>query len=96
MEFVLGWIVLSIAVGAVAARKDRSGFGWFLLAIVISPLIAIVFLIAAGEGNVTRCPLCAERVKAKAQICPHCHSELQSPGEIIIEGRAPPRSRWRG
>jgi hypothetical protein len=93
MEIFLLWFGLSIAIGAVAAGKDRSGFGWFVLSLVISPLLAGLFLLLVGDGRSSRCPYCAERVKAAARICPHCKSELVQ-GEIVIEGQKP-SSRWR-
>jgi hypothetical protein len=49
MELVLVWIALSIAIGIGARRRyARNGLGWFLLALVISPLIAVAFLLAVG------------------------------------------------
>ncbi len=40
-------LVLSVLVGMFAARRrNRSGFGYFLLAILISPLLAFLILLA--------------------------------------------------
>lgn len=41
------WLILSIVVGVWASRKGRSGFGWFVLAILFSPLLAGLFLAAS-------------------------------------------------
>lgn len=46
MEIVLFWLVLAIIVGVAANTRGRSGFGWFLLAAIISPLIAGLLLLA--------------------------------------------------
>jgi len=46
MEIVIGWLMFAIIVGVSANSRGRSGFGWFVLAMVISPLIAILFLLA--------------------------------------------------
>jgi hypothetical protein len=46
-RIILWWFVLAIVVGVSANLRGRSGPGWFLLAVVISPLIAGLFLIAA-------------------------------------------------
>jgi hypothetical protein len=44
MIFFLTWTALSAAVGLFASvRRNRSGFGWFLIAFIISPIIAGVF-----------------------------------------------------
>jgi len=41
---VIIWFVLAIVIGVAAQRRDRSGFGWFLLAILLSPLIVGILL----------------------------------------------------
>ena len=47
MLFVVGvWLSLACLVGGAAAARGRSGFGWALLAVLISPLFAILLLIA--------------------------------------------------
>jgi uncharacterized membrane protein YhdT len=40
--FVLFWLFFAIIVGVVASIRGRSGFGWFLLSCIISPLLAII------------------------------------------------------
>ncbi len=43
------WIILSIIVGVKASRQyQRDGFGWFMLSIFISPLLAFLLLKAFG------------------------------------------------
>lgn len=86
MEILLIWMVLAVIVGLIAPAKDRSGFGWFLLAVVLSPLIAGLLLLVVGDSRTARCPHCAERIKATARICPHCRTDLAPAGKIIIEG----------
>lgn len=81
------WLICAAAVGLLAKKKDRSGPGWLLLAIVISPLLALVFLIVAGDGNTRRCPHCAEKIKMAAKICPHCRSEV-TPLPVTLDGTA--------
>ncbi len=44
MEFFLFWLILSIVAGAYANSKNRSGFGWFLLSILLSPIITLIIL----------------------------------------------------
>ncbi|WP_439372941.1 hypothetical protein [Bradyrhizobium sp. DASA03120] len=44
MIFFLTWTAFSVAVGLFASvRRNRSGFGWFLIAFIVSPVIAGVF-----------------------------------------------------
>jgi hypothetical protein len=54
MEFFFFWLVLSILAGAYANSKKRSGFGWFLISIVLSPIIS--FIILAILANKTTAP----------------------------------------
>ena len=39
MELLVFWLLLSAAIGAAAASKGRSGIGFFLLSLILSPLI---------------------------------------------------------
>ena len=43
------WLGLSVLVGALASGKNRSGFGWFILSCLLSPLIGAIALAIAGE-----------------------------------------------
>jgi hypothetical protein len=40
MELFLFWFGLAIVVGVIAGSRGQNGFGKFLLAVVISPLLA--------------------------------------------------------
>jgi hypothetical protein len=44
MELILFWFVVSLLVAVFASSRNRSGFGWFLLSLIISPLITFIFL----------------------------------------------------
>ena len=43
---VLGWLIFAVVVGCVATAKNRNFFGWFLLSFPITPLFAMLALIA--------------------------------------------------
>jgi tRNA(Ile2) C34 agmatinyltransferase TiaS len=88
MEWIVLWFMLAIVAGVIAANKGRSGFGFFLLAIVLSPLIGIIAA-AAAKSNVTNiekeqiesgdartCPHCAEVIKLAAKVCKHCGRDV--------------------
>ena len=92
MEWLLFWIGLAVIVGVGANTRGRSGFGWFILAILISPIIAGLLVLALGPAraspspqaqqlvqNLTRraCPYCAEPVLPEARFCPHCRTAIQ-------------------
>lgn len=43
---VFFWLGFSVAVAMFASiRRNRSGFGWFLLSLLISPLLSVIFLL---------------------------------------------------
>lgn len=90
MEIVLFWVGGSIAVGVGASSRGRSGFGWFVLSLLISPLLALIVLALmpnlaekaaalASQPSVdthVKCPDCAELVRKEAKVCKHCGCKL--------------------
>jgi hypothetical protein len=54
MDFFIAWIVVAIIVGVVANSRGRSGFGWFVLAVVVSPVIAFLLVIVLPRRNMSR------------------------------------------
>jgi hypothetical protein len=51
MEIVFFWLALSAIVAIAANTRGRHPGGWFLLAVVLSPLIAGLLLVALPRGN---------------------------------------------
>ena len=45
MEIFLGWLIFSIIIGVGASGRGRNGFGWFVLAVAISPILALILLV---------------------------------------------------
>lgn len=92
MQTVIFWFLAAVVVGVIAGSKGRSGFGWFVLAVLISPLLAGILVLVLGRpgGAVAvangadqpnadthvRCPDCRELVLRDARKCKHCGSGL--------------------
>lgn len=84
------WFLLAVAVGFLAGNRGRSAFGWFVLAMLLSPLIGFIFVLIAadlskegqarnatpGATSHVRCPACAEWVLPEASVCKHCGGPL--------------------
>jgi hypothetical protein len=80
------WLGGSVVVGIIAGAKGRFGFGYFVLSLLLSPVL--IGLLALGlpaiqDKDVTvedvispkthvRCPDCRELVRADARKCKHC------------------------
>lgn len=90
------WLGFSIAVAVAADNRGRSSIGWFFLALLISPLLAGLFLLAssnlknqppAGEDATIdtgkACPRCAETVKTAAQVCRFCGHEFLADADAV-------------
>lgn len=89
MGFVFFWLLFAVLVGFFANNKGRSGFGFFLLSLLLSPLIGFIIALlvkpelkvveqkAIEQGDSKKCPECAEIVKAEAKICRHCRYQFK-------------------
>jgi hypothetical protein len=51
MSYLIGWILFSAVVGVGAKTSGRGGGNWFLLSLLISPLLAGLFLLASPRKN---------------------------------------------
>jgi hypothetical protein len=89
MSIAIIWLFFAVLVGIYASRQGRSGLGWFLLATVISPLLAILLCLALGPLKTSanspsmpspathvKCPDCRELVLHDARVCKHCGAKL--------------------
>ena len=84
------WIVFSFIVALLADKWHHSGFKYFFISLLLSPLVGIIFLLFSGKksdalekeqiinNKLTKCPFCKELVKPDAIKCKHCGSDIAS------------------
>lgn len=88
MLLIFAYLSFAVVAGIIAGSRGRSGFGYFALSLVVSPLIGIILAVAlpnlrpsierAAELADTRdCPHCAERIKKAASICRFCGRDVE-------------------
>jgi hypothetical protein len=78
---IIAWLLLSLAVGLYAAnQRGRSAGGFFVLAVLLSPVVALIWAAVASpvpeNMNMKRCSQCAEWVKRDAVKCRFCGSAV--------------------
>lgn len=86
MDAILFWFFFSVVVAIIASNRGRSGFGWFLLSAVISPLLSLILVLVLKNLSVqviepsptthVKCPDCREFVLKDAKVCKHCGCKL--------------------
>lgn len=57
MEIVIIWLLLALIPAYIAGQKGRSAIGFFALAILLSPLIALIIVVLIGSKKETAAPV---------------------------------------
>lgn len=50
-SLLIFWVIFAVIVAIAANSRGRSAIGWFLLAILISPLLALIAVLVIGPGS---------------------------------------------
>jgi hypothetical protein len=64
MELILLWVVFAVVVGIAAGVRGRSGFGWFILSLLLSPLIGLILVLVLPNKAALRAVEAANREAA--------------------------------
>lgn len=85
------WLTLVVAVAVWAHNKGLSGWGYFFLGLVATPLLSLAIVgttdtnrkrldeLALRSGHYKRCFMCADLARITAIRCPHCSADLSNP-----------------
>lgn len=57
MEFFIFWLVFAIIVGVMASKRQRSGFLYFLLSMLLSPLLIGILVLVLGNAKPVPLPV---------------------------------------
>ncbi|MGY3443473.1 hypothetical protein [Bradyrhizobium sp. USDA 4473] len=95
-----GWVIFAIIVAIAANSTGRNGLGWFVLAVIISPLLAFVLLVGMPTRTSDSGPTWMEKHEGKARTCPFCAEYIQPTAivrkhygrDLITEGAKPERT----
>ena len=43
------WILMSVGIGAIAAKNGRNFLGWTALSLLLSPIVGLIAVLIAGK-----------------------------------------------
>ena len=69
------WLAFSLIPPVVASKRGRRGVEWFIIGILISPVIATIVVVAMKDLSKKRCEACGVQIPVAAHICPFCKAK---------------------
>lgn len=78
MEVFLFWLVLSILVAVYANGRGKSGVLYFILAVLLSPLLGFLIALISGDDSKKKCSNCGQNIDKSAKICPFCKADINA------------------
>lgn len=79
MELVAFWLIGAIVVGVIASNYGRTGFGWFMLSLILSPLICGILVLALGKTG----QAAASRDESGERVSPDTHVRCPDCRELV-------------
>lgn len=76
MEIFLFWLVLSILVAIFANNRGKSGALYFLLSVLLSPLLGFLIALVSGDNSKMKCSNCGQKIDINAKVCPFCNEKM--------------------
>lgn len=83
------WFLCALGAGIVASSKGRSGFGWFLLSLLLFGILGLLIVglmpslnkpaaVALSDDRERfACPACRELILKGAEVCRFCGTNLK-------------------
>ncbi|MEG3641388.1 zinc ribbon domain-containing protein [Magnetococcus sp. PR-3] len=105
--FLIAWIAGTFMATSAASSKGMSGALWFALALLFSPLLALLAVAAHGSNQATQgkllkheygytdCPSCMRAIDSKAAYCGHCGRGIEQKQAAKPTTVPPPRAQDR-
>jgi hypothetical protein len=79
-DFLIYWAIGAAVVGLIASSRGKGFLGFFLLSVLLSPIIGLLIALFSGDGQKRApCWQCKESVVVGALKCAHCGAELVWP-----------------
>lgn len=90
MEILIISLIFAAIPALIAPSKGRSAFGWFLIGVLISPLLAFLLVVLlpnkkeeqaraqekAEKAQRRPCPRCGEGIMYNATLCRFCQTPV--------------------
>jgi hypothetical protein len=80
MEILILWFIGSVIVGVIASANQRAGFGYFILSLLLSPLLVGLIVLVLGKPAPTIVVAPAEPSEA---ITPDTHVRCPDCRELV-------------
>lgn len=75
MEIFIPWVILSILVAVYANNKGRIGILYFILSVLLSPLIGFLIALIISDKTKRKCYNCGQNIDVSAKVCPFCNKQ---------------------